>query len=67
MNNAVINADQFTAAKGGVFAATAVRDGASYTLPAMMTPRLWRLRGAKPIHGVDHEPLKRPVCHMRRG
>ncbi|GAA1001510.1 hypothetical protein GCM10009551_073690 [Nocardiopsis tropica] len=65
MNNAVINADQFTAAKGGVFAATAVRDGASHTLPGM-SPRLWRLR-EQPIRGVDHEPLQRPVCHMRRG
>jgi hypothetical protein len=67
MNNAVINADQqFTAAKGGVFAATAVRVGASYALPGT-SPRLWRIREQKPIHGVDHEPLKRPVCHMRRG
>lgn len=67
MNNAVINAGQFTAAEGGVFAAAAVRIPASMAPTPATSPRLWRHRGQKPIHGVDHEPLTRPVCLVQRG
>lgn len=67
MNNAIINASkQFTAAEGGVFAAVAVRIEASHALPGM-SPRLWRLRQEPATPAVDHEPLTRPVCSMRRG
>ncbi|BDH58609.1 hypothetical protein MTP03_35480 [Tsukamurella sp. PLM1] len=67
MNNAIINVGkQFTAAEGGVFAAAAVRLEASHALPGM-TPRLWRLRQERATYAVDHEPLTRPVCSLRRG
>lgn len=66
MNNAInIAGKQFTAAEGGVFAAAAVRFGASHGLPG--TSPLWRLRKAKATPAVDHEPLTRPVCSSRRG
>lgn len=66
MNNAMIYAGkQFTAAEGGVFAAVAVRFGASHGQPG--TSPLWRLRKAKATPAVDHEPLTRPVCSLRRG
>ncbi|SDR15328.1 hypothetical protein SAMN04489765_3489 [Tsukamurella pulmonis] len=67
MNNAIINASkQFTAAEGGVFAAVAVRIEASHALPGLSS-RLWRLRQEQATYAVDHEPLTRPVCSMRRG
>lgn len=67
MNNAINTASkQFTAAEGGVFAAVAVRIEASHAQPGM-SPRLWRLRQEPATPAVDHEPLSRPVCSMRRG
>ncbi|GAB3128796.1 hypothetical protein GCM10027289_08990 [Tsukamurella serpentis] len=67
MNNAIINAGkQFTAAKGGVFAAAAVRIEASHALIGN-PPTPWRLRQDRAGYAVDHEPLTRPVCSLRRG